>query len=296
MTPVLAALAAMSLLGGLLLIGSGIRPRPTLPAPTSTTLVSNRVRGLFTRSGRGSRRSRLLLVGGIVVGALLWLLAGWVVAIVVVPAFALLLPTLLVTTDNAAAINRLEALEEWTRSLAGVLTVGVGLEQALIATLKSTPDPIRPEVATMVARLRARWSTEDVLRAFADDLNDLTGDQIASSLMLAARRRGSGLATVLEGLAETVGDSVRTRRTIEADRAKPRSTARWVTLITLIALGLLVINGSYVQPYGSALGQLVLLLLLGCYLGCLMWMRNIAKHRPLPRFLGAGVAEREKVA
>ena len=113
---------------------------------------------------------------------------------------------------------------------------------------------------------------------------------------VARARLGSGLATVLEGLAETVGDSVRTRRTIEADRAKPRSPARWVTLITLIALGLLVINGSYVQPYGSALGQLVLLLLLGCYLGCLMWMRNIAKHRPLPRFLGAGVAEREKVA
>ena len=100
MTPLLAALAAMSLLGGLLLIGSGIRPRLTLPAPTSTTLVNNRVRGLFSRSGRGSRRSRLLLVGGVVVGALVWLLTGWIVAIVVVPAFALLLPTLLVTTDN----------------------------------------------------------------------------------------------------------------------------------------------------------------------------------------------------
>ena len=55
-------------------------------------------------------------------------------------------------------IARLEAMEEWTRSLAGVLTVGVGLEEALVATLRSTPGSIRPEVAQLVARLRARWS------------------------------------------------------------------------------------------------------------------------------------------
>ena len=36
----------------------------------------------------------------------------------------------------AARIKRLEAMEEWTRSLSGVLTVGVGLEQALVATLR----------------------------------------------------------------------------------------------------------------------------------------------------------------
>jgi len=41
------------------------------------------------------------------------------------------------------------------------------LEQALIATLRSAPEPIRPEVARLVARLRARWSTEAALRALA---------------------------------------------------------------------------------------------------------------------------------
>lgn len=293
MTPFLAAMAAMCVLGGLLLVASGARRRTVLPAPTSTTLVSGRLTRLLSSSGRLSRRSRLLLLGGFVAGLLVWLLTGWIIAVLILPAIAILLPTLLVTSDGAASIARLEAMEEWSRSLAGVLTVGVGLEQALIATLKSTPEPIRPEVATLVARLRARWDTEAALRAFADDLDDLTGDQIASSLMLGARRRGAGLASVLEGMAQTVSDDVRIRRSIEADRAKPRSTARWITLITLLVLVVLALNTSYVAPYSTPLGQAILLLLLAAYLACLVWMRNIAKGESLPRFIGAGVAGRQ---
>ena len=119
----------------------------------------------------------------------------------------------------------------------GVLTVGVGLEQALVATLRSTPAPIAPEVTRLVARLRARWVTEDALRAFADELDDSTGDLVAANLILGARRRGAGLASVLEGLAESVAADVRARRQVEADRAKPRATARWVTLISVGGAG-----------------------------------------------------------
>ena len=48
------------------------------------------------------------------------------------------------------------------------------------------------------------------------------------------------------------------RRKIEADRARPRTTARWVTLITLGVVALGALNGTYIRPYGDSLGQLVL--------------------------------------
>ena len=51
------------------------------------------------------------------------------------------------------------------------------------------------------------------------------GDLVAANLILGARRRGAGLASVLEGLAESVAADVRARRQVEADRAKPRATA-----------------------------------------------------------------------
>ena len=129
--------------------------------------------------------------------------------------------------------------------LAGVLTVGIGLEQAIAATRRSAPAAIAPEVDRLAARLNARWGTEAALRAFADDLDDATGDLIAASLVLAARRRGGGLTRLLTSLADTATAELRIRRTIEGDRARPRAAARWVTVLTTGFLLLLALVGGH---------------------------------------------------
>ncbi len=233
-----------------------------------------------------SRRTRMLFLTGIALGIIGWLVSGWPLALVIAPAATVGLPYLLSAPEAKDRIERLEALEEWTRSLSGVLTVGIGLEQALITTLRSTPAPIAEEVGLLVARLRARWATEDAIRAFADDLDDATGDLVAGNLILAARRRGAGLANVLDGLAESVAADVRARRQVEADRAKPRTTARWVTIISASVLVVLGLTGSYIEPYGSPLGQVILAVLLPAYVATLLWMRRMAEGRPLPRIIG----------
>jgi Flp pilus assembly protein TadB len=273
-TPLLAAVAGGLIAVGLLGIVVGVRP-----APIAATKAPGRSRIAI------NSRTRMLLLTGLGLGVLGWVVTGWVLAFVIAPAAVIGLPTLLAAPTAAAKINRLEAMEEWTRSLAGVLTVGIGLEQALVATLRSTPAPISVEVTRLVARLRARWDTETALRAFADELDDTTGDLIAANLILAARRRGAGLSSVLEGLAESVAADVRARRQVEADRAKPRSTARWVTVISASVLVVLALSGTYVKPYGSPIGQVILVVLLSAYVVTLVWMRHMATGQPPPRFL-----------
>jgi Flp pilus assembly protein TadB len=239
----------------------------------------------------------MLLLGGCAAGVVAFLVTGWLLALVIVPVAFIGLPVLLSSSSAAQRIERLEAMEEWTRSLSGVLTVGVGLEQALVATLRSTPAAIGPEVTRLVARLRARWVTEDALRAFADELDDATGDLVAANLILGSRRRGAGLASVLEGLAESVAADVRARRQVEADRAKPRATARWVTLISVGVLVILAVSGTYVKPYQSPLGQVILVGLLAAYVATLVWMKRMAIGRAMPRILSpAPVTAREGAA
>ena len=148
------------------------------------------------------------------------------------------------------------------------------------------PGTDQPEVSRLVARLRARWDTETALRAFADELDDATGDLIAANLILAARRRNRSLAAVLQGLAESVAEDVRARRQVEADRAKPRGSARLVTMISAGVLVVLALTGDYVEPYRSPVGQVILVVLLAAYVGALIWMRKMADGNPLPRFLG----------
>lgn len=295
MTPLLAALAAGALLSGLLLTGLGLQRRPVAPPagrpPWARAARWRRRLGSPTEpGGPADRRRQLLLLLALVGGLLAFLVTGLALMVLAIPIAVLGLPRLLGPPANAASIDRLEALEEWTRNLAGVLAVGIGLEQAITASLRSAPEPIRPQIATLVARLAARWPTDEALRAFADELDDATGDLVAASLILSAKRRGAGLVAVLEGLAASVAEDVRTRRSIETDRAKPRSTARAVTFITLVVLVLLALNRTYVQPYTSPFGQALLAGLLSAYVGALLWMRQMTLGERTPRFLAARTA------
>ena len=268
------ALAGALIVAGIIGLVVGLKPasvRPPRPRPAR-------------RKPMTARTKRLLLVG-VVGGCVAWLVTGWALALVAVPLACVGVPVLLSGSGASARIDRLEAMEEWTRSLSGVLTVGIGLEQALVATERSTPSAIRPEVQRLVARLRSRWNTEEAIRAFADELDDATGDLVAANLILAARRRGAGLSQVLESLAESVSADVRARRQIEADRAKPRATARWVTIISVGVLVILAISGTYVEPYRSPLGQVILVTLLAAYVATLVWMKRMAIGKPLARFL-----------
>lgn len=274
-----AVFGALTVLG---IIGAGLALRPHTPAqkaPRAPSPLQRRLTGL-------SPRSRVALAVSLGVGVLLALLTGWLAAVVILPAAVLGLPYLLSAPPAEARIRRVEAMEEWTRSLAGVLGAGVGIEQALTATLRSTPEPIKPEVTALVARLRARWDTEVALRAFADDLDDVTGDLVAANLILAARRRNRSLASVLQGVAESVAEDVASRRRVEAGRAKPRGSARLVTAFSLVVLLILAFTGDYIAPYRTPVGQIVLVFLLVAYAGGLLWMRKMAEGKPLPRFLG----------
>lgn len=295
MMPLLASLSVMAVIGGVFLVVNGVRRAPEAhpkPARRRRSGSGGPLVDAFVGTGRVAKRNRILLVAGLLTGVVVALVSGWLVAILILPVAFVGVPTLLGSGAGKHDIARIEAMEEWTRSLAGVLGAGVGLEQAIQATLsRSTPAPIRTEVATLVARLRARWTTAAALRAFADDLDDATGDAIVAGLLLAADRRGNGLSMMLERTAERASEDVRNRRRVEADLAKPRTTARWVTVITIAVLGLMAFNGTYIAPYGSGIGQLILIMLLGLYVGALMWMQRMSRGERIPRLLGTQNAQ-----
>ncbi len=282
MNTLIAAVAGALVTGGILTVVVGMMPQPAAPA---------RPRRSSTRRFRLTPRTRMLLGVGLVVGGLVAVLTGWLITLVVLPVALAGIPVLLAAPPAQREVDRLEAMEEWVRTVSGTLGAGVGLEQALLASLRSTPEPIRAEVTRLAGRLRARWATEVALRALADDLDDPTGDLIAANLALGARRRGGGLATVLAALAESVSQDVRARREIESDRAKPRSNARLITGITLAVLAFLGLSGDYIAPYGTPVGQVLLLAYLSMYVGMLVWLRKMAQGKAMPRFIGASVRE-----
>jgi hypothetical protein len=282
MTAVLAAVAGAIIVAGVLLVVAGLFPA-LAPAPRPRRTATTHPRRLPAGS---AARAVVAFLGA----AVAWLVTGWPVAALIVAATVWGLPILLGTSIVAAAgIDRVEALEEWTRRLSDVLVVGVGLEQGIAATARTCPQSLQGEVSALAARLDARWSTEAALRAFADDLDDAAGDLVVATLILGARRRGPGLALVLAAVADSVAEEVAMRRRVEAERAKPRTTARAVTLITLGVVAVGALNGTYLAPYGTLLGQLVLAVIACGFIASLAWMRALTLTRPQPRlFLPTG--------
>jgi Flp pilus assembly protein TadB len=231
-------------------------------------------------------RRRTRLAAGAVAGAAVWLVTGVFVGGALVMLAMVGVPWLLAPTKGAATrIGKLEALGDWTQRLANVLRLGRGLDEALKLSRKGAPEQIASEVSDLVDRLTVGWRAEDALREFADALDDVTADKVVAALILSSNDRGPGLAQALEDLAGSVHEEVAKRRAIESDRAKPRTTVRWMTIITLgvVAMGFLV--PGYTSPYGTLLGQLVLAFLTAGFIAVLAWMRQLADHQPVPRFL-----------
>ncbi|TFV88098.1 type II secretion protein F, partial [Blastococcus sp. CT_GayMR20] len=245
------------------------RPGPTAPADSPA-----------------ARRQRVLWVAAAVAGAAVWLASGWLVGGVLVAVAVVGVPWLLAQFAAVnGAVERLEALQEWVRRTSDVLAAGGGLEQTLIRSARTAPEPISVEVAMFAARLQARWPTSRALLALADDLDDAAGDLVVAALLLGAELRGPGLARVLTELAGSLTEEVTMRRKVEADRAKPQANARWLLLITVAAAGLAALNGDYLVPYGTGLGQLVLAAIAALMIACLLWMRRLTLPAPSARFL-----------
>lgn len=285
MTPpmVLWALVGLLVTSGLLLTYLGLQPvpPPTGPRPPSATWTR-----IKARLPRLSRTERLVLVATTVVGLVIAVLTGWVTALFALPVAAVLIPRLLLGGgEDKARTERLVALEEWSRGLAGLLGTRARLNDALVGTLRSTPEPIREPVSKLVARLQANRPADEALHAFADDLDDPTADLVASALILGSRQSGAGLRRILEQLSNEVANEVRIRREIEASRAGGRTEARWMIVLAPVGMLVFLAFTSYGQFYASPVGQAILALILVAFFGCLIWMHSVSVTKPEPRFL-----------
>jgi Flp pilus assembly protein TadB len=278
---VLGGLAGAVTLAGLLLVLVGLRPAPDRPpAPP---------RPRRTRLPAASGRSAAA------VGAALATLAvtRWPVAAAAAAAAVVAVPALLSGRPAAHRVARLEALAGWTRRLADLLGSGAGgLEQALQASVRTCPAAIAAEVTALVRRLPTSGA-EPALRAFADDLDDPAGDLVAAALILRVRHGGRGLRPVLDALAEDIADQVRSRREVEADRARPRANVRTLAAITVLVLAaMLLASRAYLAPFGTAAGQLVLAADAGVFAGGFALMARLTRPTVAGRFLPPSTADR----
>lgn len=260
-------------------------------APPST--AARRMRAFWLGAGmtRVQRRvHQILLSSSAIAGAVTWLFTGWFIGGVIVALAVPGVPWLFsASSAEKRAIAKLSALEAWTRRIADYVRTGIGLQAAIIATARSAPPLIGPEIRTLAARLQAGTDPEQALRAFADELDDYSCDEVVAPLILQLNDAGEGLDKALTDVAQGLSEEASTRATVDGERATARFTVRFLTGATIAVLAFGAINSVYAAPYKTFLGQLVLVALAAFYVALMLWIRALSLPEMRPRLLGQEV-------
>ncbi len=278
--PLLAALGTFAG-AGLLLVAAGLGllrlSRTTRPPDDSEDPLTT----VTSRTRQRHRRGHVALAA----------LCGFVALAITRWPMALPLGVLAVLGSRGVAggatkttIERLEAIAAWTEMLRDTLSGAAGLTQALTATAPIAPRPVRPQMAALVARLHAGVPVVPALVQLAEDLDDPAADIVVACLVMAASERAQRLSELLGALASTTREEVSMRLGVEAARASARTSVRMITGFSFGLLGLMALLAhSYLSPYATAEGQLVLGVV-GCIYGLGLWlMALMVRPKPFSR-------------
>jgi len=228
----------------------------------------------------------------VVTGILVLVATRWVVAGVGVALLAYSWRSISGARGERAAIARLEGLATWTESLRDTIAGAVGLEQAIPSSTRIAAPAIREPLLRLVDRLHTRMPMPEALRMFATDLDDPSADLIIAALIINARLRGPGLRDLLGALSRSVREELDMRRKVSAERRSTRRSVQMVVLISVgMALGLALLDRTFLAPYSSPFGQVVLALIAGLYGMGIWWLRRLAKFESPQRLLGTTVEQ-----
>jgi Flp pilus assembly protein TadB len=233
--------------------------------------------------GKAGQRLAIALLVGVVIG----LITGWPVAGIGVAVLVFFWNQLFGgLSHERLGMQRVEALAMWTESLRDTIAGAVGLEQAIPASARSAGPLLRPHLDALMDRIRGRMPLPDALHMLADDINDPSADIIIAALILNSRLRGPGLREVLGALAKSAREEVDMRNRVMAQRAGMRRAVQIIVVaVTVVVVGMAVLDHKYVQPYGTPVGQLVLSLVMLLFAGGFFWLRRLSDVKTPERFL-----------
>lgn len=272
-------LATMVLLAGAAACVRVARPatRPASESPTRPVARSVTRTGSIADDAAGRRTALAVVAGFLVLLATSWVvLAGATVALV--------LTWGRLVRDRRAddERRRVEAIAKWLEDLRDVLRgSSIGAEEALEQVAGRPPEALRDPLARFLARRRQGFRVEEALADLADDLGHPTADAaIAAIRLVVGGGAGAGrLHPTVEALAEAARDEVRARERIDRTRAVYQGSMRRLIVIGAALIAYLrLAAGDLLDAYDTPTGQVVLLLPLTMWAGCIWWLRALCRY------------------
>ena len=190
-------------------------------------------------------------------------------------------------------VARSEAIAAWAEMLRDTISSHAGLQEAIGITAQVAPAAIRNEVQALSVRAE-RGSLTDALRQFAVDVDDPVADLVVASLAIAAERQAQRLSDLLSQIAVSAREQTAMRLRVETGRARTYASSKALVAITFgLAVVLMVFSPTFMEPYDTATGQLVLIGIGALFAGALWGLVQLGRPATSPRLLSGieGAAE-----
>lgn len=226
------------------------------------------------------------LVAAVVVGFAVLVGTGWIVLAVAVGVLVAMWGRLLHDHRADDERARVEAIAKWLEDLRDTLRgSAIGAEEALEQVAARPPDAIAVPLHHFVLRRRQGFRTDDALADLGDELAHPTSDAAVAALRLVVGgSAGAGrLHGTVQALAAAARDEVAARERIDRTRAVYQQSMQRLVVIGALLVGYLrVAAADLLRPYGTPVGQVVLILPLAMWAGCVLWLRSLCRYE-LPR-------------
>ncbi len=215
----------------------------------------------------GSALLLLLLTGGRIVASLIGLTLG-----VVLPW------TYLKIKESRRQAAFYSQLPDTLQLLAGSLSAGYSLPQAVDTVVREGQDPIASEFNRALVEARLGVPIEEALDNIAERMNSRDFHWVVLAIRV-QREVGGNLAEVLTTVAATLRERERLRRQVQVLSAEGRLSAVIIALIPILfALFLVLVRPTYLEPlYTTAIGLLLLGFGLLMLLVGIFWLRRVVQ-------------------
>ncbi|MDQ3783182.1 MAG: type II secretion system F family protein [Actinomycetota bacterium] len=271
--------------GALLGAGIGIGVLLTVAAWFGQIPSLSKMRTRLPQVDRLAARAGLAFAAG--VGGWWW--TGWIAAGVAGAAVGWSALSLIGLRDRRRrAMAQTEAVAVWAEMLRDLLVSNAGMREAISRSARVAPEPIAAEVKALEVRAR-RGQLSGALQRFADELANPVADTVVLAIMLAETRAVSDLGGMLADVAGSTRETVAMQRRINAARARVYRTSQLIAGVVGFFIGLLLVtNREYMEPFGTVVGQLVLVGVLGLVAGSVWSMMRLSRPVQAARLLRVG--------
>jgi tight adherence protein B len=241
----------------------------------------------------GARLSpRQFVTGSIAVGLLAFLMLSALTrtpGVALMPAIALgCLPGAFFARQRAARLRAVQlAWPDALRELSSSIAAGLSLDRALGELAEVGPAPIRVAFGRFPMLSRALGPVA-ALEVMKEELAHPTSDRVIEVLILAQRRGGQVLLTILEELIEATTDDLNTQEEIKTNALEGKINARIVFALPWFVLLLLVARPGPFQDFYRSPGGLVIVVVAAIWSLVGLWLvQRFARLRGEPRVFGS---------